>query len=96
MVMRCMTELYVSVRRKAVDAYPGDFEVLVSVCNDLLNFRFFFCQLGMTKHTFSDGWNSGSSAIVGANMAVNTFHPKLHVSLVRECDRLLCHSRCGA
>ncbi len=87
--MRRMAELHMSIRREAIDAYPRDLDVLVGVFNHFLDFRFLPRQLGVTEHAFSDGWNTGSGAMVGPNMAIDTLQPKSHVSIVRECDRLL-------
>jgi hypothetical protein len=84
-----MAEFHMSIGREAVDPNPGDFDVLVSVSNNFLDLRFFFRQLGMTEHAFSDGRNAGSIAYVRANMAIDARHTKLHMSVVRERDGLL-------
>jgi hypothetical protein len=89
LVMRCMAELDMSVRREAVDAYPGYLKVLVSVSDDFLYFRFFPRQLGMTEHAFSDRWNARIVAIIGSNMTINALHSKLHMGVVGERDGLL-------
>jgi hypothetical protein len=89
LVMRFVAEFDMSVGREAVDVYPGDLKVLVSVSNDFLYSRFFSCQLGMTEHALSDRWKPSGIANVGANMAIDTLHSKLHMSVVRECDGLL-------
>ena len=78
-----------SARREAVDPNPGDFDVLVSVSNNFPHLRFVFRQLGMTEHTFSDGRNAGRIAYIRANMTIDARHTKLHMSVVRERDRLL-------
>jgi len=87
--MRCVAELHMSFGREAVHPYPRNLDILVSKSSELLHFRFFLRQLGVTEHAFSDGGNAGRVAIVGANMAINTFHAKPDVSIVGKCDGLL-------
>ena len=88
-IMWRMAELHMSIRREAVDAYPRNFDVLVGVLNHFLDFRLFPRQLGVTEHAFSNRWDASGSAIIGPDMAIDTLQSKLHVSIVRECDRLL-------
>jgi hypothetical protein len=89
LVVRCVAELHMSFGREPVHPYPGNLDILVSISSELLHFRFSLCHLGVTEHAFSDGWNAGGVATVGANMAIDAFHAKPHVSVVRKCDGLL-------
>ncbi|SRR5579884_602091 len=87
--MRRMTEFDMGVRRKAIDAEPGNLDILLSVSANLLHFRFVFRQFGMTEHAFPNGRNTGIVADVGADMAIDALHPQFHVSVMRKCDGLL-------
>ena len=88
-IMRCMAKFHMSIRREAIHPHPRNLNILVSVSNDFLHAGLFLRQLGVAEHTFSDGWNASGIASVGSDMAVNTLQPELHVSIVRECQRLL-------
>src|SRR5256714_15247861 len=94
--MRCMAELHMSFGREAVDPCPRNLDVLVSVSNNFLHLRFFLHHLGVTEHAFSDGWNAGGVAVVGANMAVDACHAKPHMGIMREGDGLPSHGCNGA
>src|SRR5438270_8199726 len=83
-----MAEFHMSIRSEAVHPHPGDLDILVSVINHFVDFRLLPRQLGVTEHAFSDGRNARDGASVGPNMAIDTLQSKLHVSVVRECDRL--------
>jgi hypothetical protein len=91
--MRRMPESDMSVRRKAINTYPGNLNIPLGVCANLLHFRFFLRQFCMTEHAFSDGRDTGTVANVGTNMAVDALHPQFHVRVMRECDWLLSRSR---
>jgi hypothetical protein len=90
--MRRMAEFDMSVRREAINTYPGNLDIPPGVCANLLYFRFFLRQFCMTEHAFSNRRNTGSIADVGANMAIDALHPQFHVSVMRECDWLLSRS----
>src|SRR5947209_16153673 len=94
--MRCMAEFYMSLRREAVDPHPRNLNVLACVFDHFLHFRFFPRKLGVTEHALLDRRNAGGIANIGANMAINTLHSKLHMSVVRERDRLPGRSGTGA
>jgi hypothetical protein len=88
-----VAEFDMGVGREAVDTYPGNLNILLSVSANLLHFRFVLRQFGMTEHAFSEGRYAGLVADIGADMAIDALHPQLHVGVVRECDGLLGRSR---
>lgn len=96
LIMRRMAKFNVRIWREAVDAYPRNLDILSCISNHFLYFRFFPRELGVTEHALLNGWNTGSIANIGAGMAVDTLHSQLHMSVVRECDRLLDRSGNGA
>src|ERR1700719_2927858 len=87
--MRCMAELHMSFQRKTVYPLPRNLQVLISIFNDFLYFRFFPRQLCMTQHAFTNGWNPGFSARIRAHMTVETIQSQLYVGIVWKCDWLL-------
>jgi hypothetical protein len=89
LIMWRMTEFYMSFGGETVNTHPWDLNVLIRVCSDLLNLRFFFGQLGVTQHALANRGNTGGGAGISANVTVETGKTKLHVSVVRKRDWLL-------
>src|ERR1700745_2974356 len=87
--MGCMFELNVSAGGKAVYAHPRNFEVLIRIFDDLLNLRPIGQQLGMAENALADGRDSSTCPSIGANVAIDTAHPKLHVLVMRKGNGLL-------
>jgi len=96
LVVRFVTELYMSIAREAVDSHPGNFDVPVRIFNYLLHFRFFFRQLGVAEHALAHGRNARGIANIGSAMAVYAVHSRTNVRVVREGHRLLRHGGEGA
>jgi hypothetical protein len=83
-----MAKSHVSFGRESVNAHPANLDVFIGVLNDFLHLRPFLSDLGVTEHTFLDRRDARGVANVGANVAVDTLHSKLHVRVVGESDGL--------
>jgi len=95
LIMRGMTEFYMSFGGELIDAHPGDLKVLSGVSNHFLNFRLFFGEFGVTEHAFSNRWDTGGGASVSADVTVEAGKAEPHVSVVRKRDWLLCRTDDG-
>jgi hypothetical protein len=71
-IVRSMSELHMCFGRKAVNPYPRDLNVLIRIGDNFLNLRFLLEERCVAQHAFSDRWNTGCSAMISANMAVET------------------------
>jgi hypothetical protein len=87
--VRRMVELNVSAGGEPVYANPGNFEVLISVLDDLLDLRTIGEEFGVAEHALADGRDPRAGTSIGANVAIDATHPKLHVLVMGKRDRLL-------
>jgi hypothetical protein len=90
LIMRLVTKFYMSIRRKAVDAHPRDFDFFIRIGDDLLHFRFLSRELCVTQHALSYGRNTSGRPSVSANVAIDTGEAEPYVRVVGKGNRLLC------
>ena len=89
LVMLRVLEFHVSRWGEFIDALPGNFNLLIGVRNDFLNFRFIAAQLGMAQHALAHRRNARIGSRVGANVAVDAIKPHFEMRVVWKCDWLL-------
>jgi hypothetical protein len=87
--MRRMAELYVSICRKAVNTFPGNLDIFLSVTNNLPNLGLIDCDLCVAEHAFSNRRKACRIPGISANVAIGTGQADFGVDIVRKRDRLL-------
>ncbi len=81
------------VRGEAVYPVPRDLLFFLGVGYNLLHLRLVSGELGVTQHALRHGRQASMGTNVGADVAIDTLHPELHVRIVRKRDGLFREER---